>query len=101
MLFLQVTLSCYKNSCPTGCQGRGAGGGKSAFGQMSAPPPPPQLPASEMKQTFFSTKLACLLACEQQPARPHTPLGNSQGTRSCKPELKMLGAAMKAFKAPL
>ena len=46
------------------------GWGESAFGQMSATLPP-QLPASEIKQTFLSTNLACLLAFERQAARPH------------------------------
>ena len=31
----------------------------------------PRLPASEIKQTFLSTNLACLLAFEQQAAGPH------------------------------
>ena len=36
------------------------------------PPPTPQLLASEIKQSFLSTSLACLLAFEQQAARLHT-----------------------------
>ena len=36
------------------------------------PSPTPQLLASEIKQTFFSTNLACLLAFEQQAVRLHT-----------------------------
>ena len=49
------------------------GVGESAFGQTSATLPL-QLSTSEMKQTFLSTNLACLLAFEQQAARPHTLL---------------------------
>ena len=41
-----------------------ASGGKSAFGQMSATLSP-QLPASEIKQTFLSPNPACLLALVQ------------------------------------
>ena len=33
--------------------------------------PPPQLSASEMKQTSVSTNLACLLTFEQRAAGPH------------------------------
>ena len=40
------------------------GSWESAFGQTSALPCP-QLPASEIKQTFLSTSLGCLLAFEQ------------------------------------
>ena len=34
------------------------------------PPSPTQLPAPEIKQTFLSTSLACLLAFEGQAAGP-------------------------------
>ena len=48
------------------------GAGESAFGQMSTTLPP-QFPATELKQIFLSTKLACLLALRQQAVRPtHT-----------------------------
>jgi hypothetical protein len=44
-------------------------GVESVFGQMSATLlPPAQSPASEIKQIFFSTNLACLLAFEWQAA---------------------------------
>ena len=45
-----------------------------AFGQMSATPTP-QMPATEIKQMFLSTNLACLLAFEWQAAglHEHTP----------------------------
>ena len=36
------------------------------------PPSLPQLLASEIKQTFLSTNLGCLLAFEQQAGRAHT-----------------------------
>ena len=48
----------------------GGGGCESAFGQMSTLPS--QLLASEMKQTFLSTNLACLLTSGQWAAAPHT-----------------------------
>ena len=60
----------YKSSCPTGCQPGGAG-----FWTDSHPNPPRfQLLASEIKQTFLSTNLACLLAFEQPADGPHTLL---------------------------
>ena len=55
------------------------GRGKSAFGQMSTTLSP-QLRASETKQTFPSTNLACLLAFEQQTARPHHTYLSSSNT---------------------
>ena len=51
--------SVYKSSCPTSCHWWGWG--EFAFGQMSALRLA-QLTASEIKQTFLSTNLACLLA---------------------------------------
>ena len=50
--------SVYKTSCPTGSQG--GWWGVSLWTDVCHPPP--QLPASEIKQTFLSTNLACLLA---------------------------------------
>ena len=47
---------------------------ESAFEQTSAPHPRPQLPASEIKQTFLSANSACLLAFEQRAARPQVLL---------------------------
>ena len=38
---------------------------------------PFKLPASEIKQTFLSTSLGCLLALARWAARPHVPFGNS------------------------
>ena len=63
--------SVYKSSCPTGC--RWWGWGELAFGEMSALPLA-QLTASEIKQTFLSTNMACLLAFRQWAARPTTSL---------------------------
>ena len=40
-------------------------GGISLWADVYHPPPSPQLLASEIKQTFLSTHLACLLAFEQ------------------------------------
>ena len=60
---------CLQKLLPPDCpQG---GWGESAFGQASALPPLPQLPASKIKQTFLSTNLASLLAFVQQAAAPH------------------------------
>ena len=71
MLFLRVVPppSVYKSSCPLVA----SRGWESAFGQTSATLPL-QLSTSEMKLTFLSTDLACLLTFEQQAARPHTLL---------------------------
>ena len=49
------------------------------------PPPTLQLLASEIKQSFLSTYLACLLAFEQQAARLHVPL--TQQPRAFSPAL--------------
>ena len=56
------------------------GGGELAFRQTFASPTP-QLPASEIKQTFLSTNLACLLAFEQPAAGPQSLLviGTAEG----------------------
>ena len=59
----------YESSCPTDCQW-----GQSAFGQMSALTPRPQLLAPKIKLTFLSVCLACFLALGQQAAVPHTHL---------------------------
>ena len=59
--------SIYKSSCPTGCQRGGAG----FRTDVHLTPPHFQSLASKIKQTFLSTNLACLLAFEQQAARPH------------------------------
>ena len=63
---LLTASAVYKSSCPAGCQW-----GKSAFGQMSATLSP-ELPASEIKQTFLSPNPACLLAFVQRAAGPCT-----------------------------
>ena len=63
-------------------------GGELAFEQTSAtvhtPSPASQLLASEIKQTFLSTNLACLLTVVQPAAGPtaHTLLGTRTPTRT-------------------
>ena len=49
-------------------------GGRSGPLDRCPPPPQPQLPASEIRQTFLSTNLACLLAFEQ--LNWQTPFGD-------------------------
>ena len=79
VLFLHVssapapaTHSVYKCSHPLLVKGRGVGG---VDLQTDVCHPPLQLPASEIKQTFLSTNLTCLLAFERQAARsPHAYL---------------------------
>ena len=96
VLFLHVAAPhlhpVSKSSCPLLVEGWG-GVGESAFGQMYAILPTKK-PASEVKQTFLSTSLACLLAFEWPAARPHTysfgdtgSLGCSQSTRQPSPFL--------------
>ena len=71
----------FKSFCPTGCSdgGGGWGGGwhREAVGLWTDICPPLQLPASEIKQIFLSTNLACLLALEQQAAQPHSSFTNN------------------------
>ena len=63
-----LLTSVYKSSCPQVA----GGGGESAFGEMFTTLAP-QLSASEIKQTFLTTNLDCLLAFGQRAARPtHT-----------------------------
>ena len=46
--------------------------------------PPPRLPASEIKQTFLSTNLACLLALSgEQPDPPCTPFSYKCADLKC------------------
>ena len=52
----------------------GSGGCSSQPLNRHLPPSPPQLPVSEIKQTFLSSNLACLLTFEQQVAEPTTRL---------------------------
>ena len=75
MLFLHVALfphSVYKNSHPPLVRDGGTVGVCTDVLTL-----PIRLLAFEIKQAFLSTSLACLLAFEQQAARPHTyPFGN-------------------------
>ena len=48
---------------------------------------PHQLPASEIKQTFFSTDLTCLEAFEWQAAGPHLTLSVTAGISKWIPDL--------------
>ena len=73
---LPTPNSVYKQSHPLIVMGWGVVG--LAFGQMSAIHPH-QLPASEIKQTFFSTDLTCLEAFEWQAAGPHLTLSVTAG----------------------
>ena len=71
VLFLRVATPPTHNSVckntPLVCQGWGV-----ELWTDVCHPLPPQLPASEIKQTFFSTNLVCLLAFEWRAAWPHT-----------------------------
>ena len=69
--------SVYKSSCPTGCQWVLVRG-KSAFGQTSSLHHDPQLSACEIKRSFLSTNLACLLDFEQWAAGTLTPFSNTR-----------------------
>ena len=74
VLFLHVApSSVYKSSCPTGCQWAGSGGSQPLDRCLTLLS---QLLASEIKQSFLSTYLACLLAFEQQAAGSHIYFGN-------------------------
>ena len=67
--------------------GVGWGGvGESALGQIYATLPP-KWPASEMRQTFLSTSLACLLAFEWPAARARTHSFGDTGSLGCSPSI--------------
>ena len=76
-----LLTSVYKSSCPQVA----GGGGESAFGEMFTTLAP-QLSASEIKQTFLTTNLACLLAFGQRAARPTPTLSvtlSQRGRSQC------------------
>ena len=62
----------HKSSCPTGCQWGGGGEDRNQLLDRCLLPSPHQLLSSEIKPTFLSTNLACLLAFKRRAARIRT-----------------------------